>query len=106
MEEAFELQAEIPEKIRTGIWVRALTYLPMALAPWQGVCHRRLDCHLGRLLAEQATAPGRLLFALYPHHARNMHCYTPAGGRLLHLQQCSMAPQLLCGRRGDHALPP
>lgn len=67
VEEAFELQAEIPEKIRTGIWVRAL-------APWQGLHHRRLDCHLSRLLAEQAAAPG---CSPSTHvHPRPLHCRT------------------------------
>lgn len=36
MEEAFELQAEIPEKIRTGIWVSGLQRL-------LGVCSSQIE---------------------------------------------------------------
>lgn len=31
IEEAFDLQAEIPEKIRTGIWVSGLTFCAFLL---------------------------------------------------------------------------
>lgn len=67
IEDAFELQAEVPEKIRTGIWVRRT-----AAGPAGGVCRSLL-----LLCACAACACRRLCVRRLDRRAARLTCLHP-----------------------------
>lgn len=70
IEDAFELQAEIPEKIRTGIWVRTFSCYAGGFSALKAAPEGRCLLHVLRPAARRTSSPaGQPAACLPPHPA-------------------------------------